>query len=64
EDEEEEVSLLPDAAERAMLQEEFTSHMYQSFLEGEDGDFDYSQIDENSDLDNLDIVSRDAEERY
>ncbi|XP_051499878.1 coiled-coil domain-containing protein 97 [Apus apus] len=55
---------IPDAAERAMLREEFTSRMYQRFLDGEDGDFDYSQVDENPDLDNLDIVSRDAEERY
>ncbi|KAM6389927.1 coiled-coil domain-containing protein 97 [Rhynochetos jubatus] len=55
---------VPDEAERAMLRDEFTSRMYQRFLEGEDGDFDYSQVDENPDLDNLDIVSRDAEERY
>lgn len=32
---------VPDAAERAMLREEFTSRMYQRFLDGEDGDFDY-----------------------
>ncbi|XP_074786835.1 coiled-coil domain-containing protein 97 [Athene noctua] len=57
-------SWVPDAGERAMLREEFTSRMYQRFLDGEDGDFDYSQVDENPDLDNLDIVSRDAEERY
>ncbi|XP_074990479.1 coiled-coil domain-containing protein 97 isoform X2 [Calonectris borealis] len=55
---------VPDAAERAMLREEFISRMYQRFLDGEDGDFDYSQVDENPDLDNLDIVSQDAEERY
>ncbi|KAM6038243.1 coiled-coil domain-containing protein 97 [Chlamydotis macqueenii] len=54
----------PDAAERAMLRQEFTTRMFQRFLDGEDGDFDYSQVDENPDLDNLDIVSRDAEERY
>ncbi|NXT30387.1 CCD97 protein, partial [Syrrhaptes paradoxus] len=54
----------PDAAELAMLREEFTTRMYQRFLDGEDGDFDYSQVDDNPDLDNLDIVSRDAEERY
>ncbi|NXT63110.1 CCD97 protein, partial [Chaetops frenatus] len=38
--------------------------MYQSFLQGQDGDFDYSQVDENPDLDNLDIVSQDLEEQY
>ncbi|XP_075302239.1 LOW QUALITY PROTEIN: coiled-coil domain-containing protein 97 [Opisthocomus hoazin] len=54
----------PDEAERAMLRQEFTTRMYQRFLDGEDPDFDYSQVDDNPDLDNLDIVSRDAEERY
>ncbi|XP_074428257.1 coiled-coil domain-containing protein 97 [Larus michahellis] len=60
----EEGDAVPDAGERAVLREEFTTRMYQRFLDGEDGDFDYSQVDENPDLDNLDIVSRDAEERY
>ncbi|XP_067170550.1 coiled-coil domain-containing protein 97 isoform X2 [Apteryx mantelli] len=55
---------VPDVAERAMLRAEFTSRMHQRFLDGEDGDFDYSQVDDNPELDNLDIVSRDAEERY
>ncbi|NWV00332.1 CCD97 protein, partial [Upupa epops] len=64
EEEEEVAATVPDEAERAMLYHEFTSCMFQRFLDGEDGNFDYSQIDENSDLDNLDIVSRDAEERY
>ncbi|NWZ88317.1 CCD97 protein, partial [Poecile atricapillus] len=55
---------IPDAAEQELLRLEFTTRMYQSFLEGQDGDFDYSQVDENPDLDNLDIVSRDLEDRY
>uniref|UniRef100_A0A669R2Q7 CCD97-like C-terminal domain-containing protein n=1 Tax=Phasianus colchicus TaxID=9054 RepID=A0A669R2Q7_PHACC len=55
---------IPDAGEREVLREEFRSRMYQRFLDGEDGDFDYSQVDENPDMDNLDIESRDAEERY
>lgn len=41
EDEEEEEPWVPDEAERALLREEFTSRMYQRFLDGEDGDFDY-----------------------
>nr|XP_020666522.1 coiled-coil domain-containing protein 97 isoform X1 [Pogona vitticeps] len=55
---------VPDPEEKAFLREEFTSRMYQRFLEGKDRDFDYSEVDENPDFDNLDIVSRDEEERY
>ncbi|XP_048358191.1 coiled-coil domain-containing protein 97 [Sphaerodactylus townsendi] len=55
---------VPDPEEKAFLREEFTSRMYQRFLDGKDRDFDYSEVDENPDFDNLDIVSRDEEERY
>ncbi|XP_015282749.1 PREDICTED: coiled-coil domain-containing protein 97 [Gekko japonicus] len=55
---------VPDTEEKAFLREEFTSRMYQRFLDGKDRDFDYSEVDENPDFDNLDIVSRDEEERY
>ncbi|XP_053124872.1 coiled-coil domain-containing protein 97 [Hemicordylus capensis] len=55
---------VPDQEEKAILREEFTSRMYQRFLDGKDRDFDYSEVDENPDFDNLDIVSRDEEERY
>ncbi|XP_070805949.1 coiled-coil domain-containing protein 97 [Pituophis catenifer annectens] len=55
---------VPDVEEKAFLREEFTSRMYQHFLEGKDLDFDYSEVDENPEFDNLDIVSRDEEERY
>ncbi|XP_062995732.1 coiled-coil domain-containing protein 97 isoform X2 [Elgaria multicarinata webbii] len=55
---------VPDQEEKAILREEFTSRMYQRFLDGKDGDFNYSEVDENPDFDNLDIVTRDEEERY
>nr|XP_060639565.1 coiled-coil domain-containing protein 97 [Anolis sagrei ordinatus] len=55
---------VPDQDEKILLREEFTSRMYQRFLDGKDRDFDYSEVDENPDFDNLDIVSRDEEERY
>ncbi|XP_078097215.1 coiled-coil domain-containing protein 97 [Mustelus asterias] len=55
---------VPSDDERTMLREEFVSRMYARFLDGEDRDFDYSAVDDNPDFDNLDIVSRDAEERY
>ncbi|XP_068855207.1 coiled-coil domain-containing protein 97-like [Aphelocoma coerulescens] len=64
EDEDEDEERIPDEAERELLRLEFTSRMYQSFLEGQDSDFDYSQVDENPELDNLDILSRDLEDRY
>lgn len=40
-DEDEEEERVPDEAERELLRLEFTTRMYQSFLEGNDGDFDY-----------------------
>ncbi|KAM6225350.1 coiled-coil domain-containing protein 97 [Rhynchocyon petersi] len=55
---------VPDSEERLILREEFTSRMHQRFLDGKDGDFDYSKVDDNPDFDNLDIVARDEEERY
>ncbi|KAF3700430.1 Coiled-coil domain-containing protein 97 [Channa argus] len=54
----------PNAEEKAMLREEFISQMHQRFLDGKDKDFNYSEVDENPDYDNLDIVSRDAEDQY
>ncbi|KAL6457159.1 hypothetical protein MHYP_G00341220 [Metynnis hypsauchen] len=54
----------PTAEEKAMLREEFLSQMHQRFLDGKDKDFNYSEVDENPDYDNLDIVNHDAEDRY
>ncbi|XP_030330873.1 coiled-coil domain-containing protein 97 [Strigops habroptila] len=54
----------PDAAERELLRAEFVSRMFQRFLDGQDGDFDYSQVDGNAELDDLELAERDAEERY
>ncbi|XP_070779653.1 coiled-coil domain-containing protein 97 isoform X2 [Enoplosus armatus] len=54
----------PNPEEKALLREEFISQMHQRFLDGKDKDFNYSEVDENPDYDNLDIVSRDAEDKY
>ncbi|XP_032393000.1 coiled-coil domain-containing protein 97 [Etheostoma spectabile] len=54
----------PTPEEKVLLREEFISQMHQRFLDGKDKDFDYSEVDENPDYDNLDIVSRDAEDKY
>ncbi|KAF3846691.1 hypothetical protein F7725_003769 [Dissostichus mawsoni] len=49
----------PTAEEKALLREEFIGQMHQRFLDGKDKDINYSEVDENPDYDNLDIVSRD-----
>ncbi|XP_054890931.1 coiled-coil domain-containing protein 97 isoform X1 [Poeciliopsis prolifica] len=54
----------PTAEEKALMREEFISQMHQRFLDGKDKDFNYSEVDDNPDYDNLDIVSRDAEDKY
>ncbi|XP_047426927.1 coiled-coil domain-containing protein 97 [Mugil cephalus] len=54
----------PSAEEKVLLREEFISHMHQNFLDGKDQDFNYREVDENPEYDNLDIVSRDAEDKY
>ncbi|XP_065715532.2 coiled-coil domain-containing protein 97 isoform X6 [Patagioenas fasciata] len=54
----------PPAGERPLLRREFLALMYQRFLDGEDPDFDYSQVDENPDMDDLEAEAREAEERY
>lgn len=53
-----------DEAGRDLLRKEFVRAAYNSFLEGNDQEFDYRNVDDNSELDNLDIEERDAEERY
>ncbi|XP_075042051.1 coiled-coil domain-containing protein 97 [Mixophyes fleayi] len=63
-DGEEEESELPSDEERLLMREEFISRMHQRFLDGKDRNFDYKEVDDNPDFDNLDIVTRDAEERY
>lgn len=52
------------AGERDLLRDEFLGTMYSKFISGEDGDFDYSKIDESVEYDNLDILEQDEQERY
>ncbi|KAF7220819.1 coiled-coil domain-containing protein 97 [Nothobranchius furzeri] len=54
----------PTAEEKVLLREEFISQMHQRFLDGKDEDFNYSEVDNNPDYDNLDLVNRDAEDKY
>lgn len=50
--------------ERLLLQEEFVSTMYRSFIEGRDEDFDYSLVDDDPRYDDLELEERDAQDRY
>uniref|UniRef100_A0A1Q3FDD1 Putative coiled-coil domain protein n=1 Tax=Culex tarsalis TaxID=7177 RepID=A0A1Q3FDD1_CULTA len=52
------------AGERDLLRDEFVGTMYSRFIAGEDVEFDYSKVDESMELDNLDIVEQDEQERY
>ncbi|KAJ1519506.1 hypothetical protein ONE63_004790 [Megalurothrips usitatus] len=54
---------IPDE-ERVLLMHEFVSTMYKSFLDGNDEDFDYSQVDCNPDYDCIEVRERDEEEKY
>ncbi|KAK4886868.1 hypothetical protein RN001_003139 [Aquatica leii] len=58
------INLSVTAQERQILKEEFISTMYESFLDGNDDDFDYSTVDDNDEYDNLEIVDNDEEEKY
>jgi len=50
--------------EKAALRREFVQAAYQNFLAGRDFGIDYKSIDEDASLDDLNIETRDTEERY
>lgn len=50
--------------EKRLLMEEFQSNMFISFLQGKDKHFDYSEIDNNSEYDDLEVVGQDEEDKY
>ncbi|XP_023950866.1 coiled-coil domain-containing protein 97 [Bicyclus anynana] len=52
------------ANERNLLREEFLQEMCSSFIEGRDIDFDYDSVDNNEEYDDLQQMSRDAEDKY
>ncbi|XP_038214907.1 coiled-coil domain-containing protein 97 [Zerene cesonia] len=52
------------ANEKRILREEFYQEMYSSFIEGRDTDFDYNNVDNNEDYDDLEQISQDAEDKY
>ena len=62
--EEEKKEPIEDEDEKRRLKDEFVQAMHQSFLDGRDTDFDYSRIDTDQGLDDLDMLERDEEDRY
>ncbi|XP_017068614.2 LOW QUALITY PROTEIN: coiled-coil domain-containing protein 97 [Drosophila eugracilis] len=50
--------------ERELLRNEFLSMMKERFLSGEDKDFDYSAVDDNTLLDDLKQIEQDEEDAY
>ncbi|KAJ3007807.1 UNVERIFIED_CONTAM: Coiled-coil domain-containing protein 97 [Siphonaria sp. JEL0065] len=51
--------------ERGILRQELVKIMKERFLDGKDGEFfDYSFVDDNSELDDMEAVTRDVQERY
>ncbi|XP_073822271.1 coiled-coil domain-containing protein 97 [Musca autumnalis] len=52
------------ADERELLRQEFISQMHESFLTGQDSDFDYATVDDNTQYDDLEILNQDREDKY
>lgn len=52
------------AEERALLKQEFLGVMYEQFLTGQDKDFDYTTVDDNTQYDDLQQINQDREDRY
>lgn len=52
------------AGERDLLRQEFIGIMHEQFLNGDDKDFDYSQVDDNTQLDDLTQINQDKEDAY
>lgn len=50
--------------ERELLRNEFMGLMKERFLSGKDSDFDYSGVDDNVQLDDLQQIERDEEDAY
>uniref|UniRef100_W8CBQ5 Coiled-coil domain-containing protein 97 n=1 Tax=Ceratitis capitata TaxID=7213 RepID=W8CBQ5_CERCA len=52
------------AGERELLRQEFIGIMHEQFLSGADKDFDYTQVDDNTQLDDLSQINQDKEDAY
>lgn len=50
--------------DRDLMKQEFMDIVYRKFIAGDDEDFDYSAVDNNMDLDDLDVRAQDEEDKY
>lgn len=54
---------IPDT-QKAYFKQEFLTIMQERFMSGQDEQFDYSEVDNNIDYDDLEILQNDEEEKY
>ncbi|KAI8118562.1 hypothetical protein FF38_03917 [Lucilia cuprina] len=52
------------ADERELLRQEFISQMHEQFLTGQDEEFDYTNVDDNAQFDDLTLINQDKEDKY
>lgn len=52
------------AEEKDLLKEEFIGIMHSKFLSGEDTEFNYADVDDNTDYDHIELQSQDQEDKY
>jgi hypothetical protein len=50
--------------DKEMLRKEFIQAVHVSFINGEDGEFDYTTVDGNPEYDDMDIINIDHEDNY
>ncbi|VDH94434.1 Hypothetical predicted protein [Mytilus galloprovincialis] len=55
--------LIPDE-QKAQFRQEFLTIMQERFMSGQDEHFNYSEVDDNTEYDDLDILQKDEEEKY
>ncbi|XP_063429156.1 coiled-coil domain-containing protein 97-like [Mytilus trossulus] len=60
---EDQKKLIPDE-QKAQFRQEFLTIMQERFMAGQDEHFDYSEVDDNTEYDDLDILQKDEEEKY
>lgn len=51
-------------AEKDEMKREFIEIMYQKFLSGQDTEYDYSNVDNNGDYDDLEMETQDQQDKY
>lgn len=60
---EDQKKMIPDE-QKAQFRQEFLTIMKERFMSGQDEHFNYSEVDNNTEYDDLDILQKDEEEKY